>query len=116
MIARAAGLLLGRELDPPEPLPPGVVVRQCRWLPSIGGRLSGMRRPAAAVALGPLIAVHPATQLTVRLLRHELAHVAQWRERPLTFGFRYLWCHFRYGYAANPYEVEARHAERRKDT
>ncbi len=54
--------------------------------------------------------------LSERELRHELAHVAQWRRRPFTFPVRYLWCHLRYGYAANPYELEAKEAERRGAT
>ena len=52
------------------------------------------------------------TSLDDRVLRHEAAHVEQWRRYGL-FGFlvRYLWWHFRYGYDRNPFEVEARAAE-----
>ena len=89
----------------------GVAVRSARWLPVIAGKLSGMRAPAAAVTLGRTIIVHPSVQLTGRLLRHELAHVQQWQRYPLTFPARYLMNHIRYGYDANPYEVEARTAE-----
>ena len=95
-------------------MPDGVQVRCCRWLPALGGRFAGIRGPAAAVALGPMILVHPRVNLTERLLRHELAHVAQWRRQPFTFPLRYLWCHLRYGYAGNPYELEAKEAERRR--
>jgi hypothetical protein len=44
-------------------------------------------------------------------LRHELAHVRQWQQHPITFPVRYAMNHLRYGYDANPYEVEARAAE-----
>jgi len=49
-----------------------------------------------------------------RILRHEWAHVEQWRRYGL-LGFlaRYLWYHFKFGYAGNPLEVEARRAERK---
>ena len=97
--------------DTAEPVPDGVAVRAARWLPVIAGKLSGMRVPAAAVTLGRTIIVHPQVQLSGRLLRHELAHVRQWQRYPLTFPARYIMNHFRYGYEANPYEVEARAAE-----
>lgn len=70
-----------------------------------------MRAPAAAVTLGRTIVIHPAVPLTVRLIRHELAHVRQWQQRPFTFPLLYLWNHLRHGYTANPFEVEARRAE-----
>ena len=44
----------------------------------------------------------------VELVFHEIAHVLQFRRNPVRFPFRYLWNHFRYGYARNPAEVEAR--------
>ena len=93
------------------PVPEGVAVRAARWLPVIAGRLSGMQAPAAAVTLGRTIIVHPRVELTGRLLRHELAHVRQWQRYPVTFPARYILSHLRYGYEANPYEVEARAAE-----
>lgn len=53
------------------------------------------------------------TSLDERVLRHERVHVEQWRRYGL-FGFlvRYLWYHFKYGYDANPFEIEAREAEK----
>lgn len=93
------------------PVPDGVAIRAARWLPVIAGRLSGMQAPAAAVTLGNTIIVHPRVTLTGRLLRHELAHVRQWQRYPITFPARYVINHLRYGYEANPYEVEARAAE-----
>jgi hypothetical protein len=97
--------------DVAEPVPEGVSVRAARWLPIIAGRLSGMRAPAAAVTLGKTIIVHPGVPLTGRLLRHELAHVRQWQQHPISFPARYVINHFRHGYEANPYEIEARAAE-----
>lgn len=97
--------------DLAEPVPQDVAVRAARWLPVIAGKLSGMRAPAAAVTLGRTIIVHPQVPLDGRLLRHELAHVQQWQRYPLTFPARYVINHIRYGYEANPYEVEARAAE-----
>lgn len=48
------------------------------------------------------------------LLRHEQCHLEQIeRDGRLVFSVRYLWWLARYGYAANPYEVEARAAERK---
>lgn len=106
------GRLLGRELDRTPNVPRDVVIRAGRLIPEIGGRLSGLAGRAAAVTLGRTIIVHPDVHLTERLLRHELAHVRQWQRARLTFPLRYLWQHLRYGYRDNPYEVEARAAER----
>jgi hypothetical protein len=111
MITRFTRAALGRRESPPCPVPPGVAVRRGAWIPALGGRLSGMRGHAAAVTLGRTIVVHPDAPLTERLMRHELAHVRQWQERPLAFPVLYLWKHLRYGYRDNPYEVEAREAE-----
>ncbi|MBX6363216.1 MAG: DUF4157 domain-containing protein [Gemmatimonadetes bacterium] len=113
MIDPLVRALAGEELDPPEPVPPGVSVRRGRLIPMLGGLLSGMGRPAAAVTLGRTIVVHPGVLLTTRLLRHEMAHVRQWQAHPLTFAARYVLGHVRYGYHANPFEVEARAAEDR---
>ncbi len=93
-------------------LPPSVQVRTSTVLPLLGGLLSGMRRSAAAVALGRTIIVRPDVPVDARLLRHEMVHVAQWSRAPFTFPFRYIAAHIRHGYRANPYEVEARAAER----
>ena len=105
------GRLLRAEALLPEPLPVRVAVYRSRWIPLLGGWLSGMRAAAAAVTLGDAIVVHPNVPLTARLLRHELAHVRQWQARPFTFPFRYVLGHLRHGYQQNPYEIEARAAE-----
>jgi hypothetical protein len=97
--------------DSPEPLPDGVTLRYAKWLPAFAGVLSRMHGPAAAITFGRTIVVHPRVQVTSRLIRHELAHVRQWEENPL-FPLHYLMNHLRYGYEQNPYEVEARAAER----
>ena len=111
MIARLIRAATGRIEATPWELPEGVAVVRGRWVPALGGLLTGMRRAAAATTLGDTIVVHPSVQITERLLRHELEHVRQWRSRPLAFPFMYAWHHLRSGYAANPYEVEARRAE-----
>jgi hypothetical protein len=111
MIAWLLGKVLSPEASLPEPVPSGVSVYRSRVIPVLGGLLSGMKSPAAAVTLGDAILVHPDVRLTTNLLRHELAHVRQWRERPLTFPLHYVLEHLRHGYRQNPYEVEARAAE-----
>jgi hypothetical protein len=93
-------------------LPHGVTLRRSRWLTALGGRLARMGGPAAAVTLGRTIVVRPGTALSERLLRHELAHVRQWTRRPLLFPVLYTLRQLRHGYHANPYEIEARAAER----
>lgn len=111
MIDRMIRALAREEVRSPEPLPPGVSLRSGRLVPVLGGALSGMRRPAAAVTLGRTIIVHPGVEPTARLVRHELAHVRQWQRNPLRFPVQYVWNHIRHGYHANPFEVEAREAE-----
>lgn len=111
MIDRLVGPLLGRRSREDLPIPPGVVLRRGRWLPALGGLFAGMRGPAAAVTVGRTIVLHAGVRLTEPLLRHELEHVRQWRERPLAFPLLYVVYHVRYGYRSNPYEVAARRAE-----
>ena len=96
----------------PVEIPDGVEIRVGRWVPVLSGWLSGMGGRAAAVTLGRTIVVHPDALLDGRLMRHELEHVRQWRQYPLTFPLRYALCHLRYGYQNNPYERAAREAER----
>jgi hypothetical protein len=92
-------------------LPADVTLVRGGWIPAIGGWLSGMGGPAAAVTLGSTIVVGPGVEIEDRLLRHELVHVRQWRRRPLAFPLLYALEHVRHGYRNNPYEVEARAAE-----
>ena len=114
MIRTLVRSLAGRPVAVPD-LPAGVAVVRGRWIPELGGRLCGMRGPAAAVTLGSTIVVHPRVGLSPRLLRHELAHVRQWRQMPLVFPIAYVWHHFRHGYMSNPFEIEARNAEHQPD-
>jgi hypothetical protein len=105
------GRIFGSRIEARLAVPDDVVIRSGRWLPVLGGWISGMSGPAAAVTIGRTIVVHPDVALTPRLLSHELAHVRQWQQRPFTFPLHYSWLHLRHGYRANPYEVEARDAE-----
>ena len=112
IMEHAAGLVLGRRIPPPAGLPAGavpegVVLREGRLVPRIGGLLARMGAPAAAVTLGRTIVVNPGTPLSRRLLVHELTHVRQWRADFL-FPVRYTLATLRHGYTDNPYEVEAR--------
>jgi hypothetical protein len=92
---------------PASAVPPGVVFRQGRLVPAIGGVLGRMRGPAAAVTLGRTIVVHPEVKMSPGLLVHELTHVRQWREDRL-FPLKYALQSLRHGYLQNRYEVEAR--------
>jgi len=45
--------------------------------------------------------------------RHENKHKEQWkREGLIKFAVKYLWYQIRYGYQNNPFEIEAREAEK----
>jgi hypothetical protein len=55
----------------------------------------------------------PGYETDRRLLAHEFKHLEQIeRDGVLKFSIKYLWWTLRYGYKANPYEAEARQAER----
>lgn len=107
--------LLGSRISFPHGLaattfPTQVVLRRSRWIPWLGGLLSGMKGPAAAVTLGHTIILKPEVRLTPALLAHELAHIRQWEQDRL-FPVRYSLAHLRFGYRDNPYEIEAREME-----
>jgi len=91
-----------------------VELRYSRWIPALGGLASGTGR-VVAVTLGDTIIVHPASAVSTRLLRHELAHVRQWRAQPWSFAWRYAWQHLRHGYRDNRFEIAARQAETEAD-
>lgn len=60
-----------------------------------------------------VVYVLPGHEQNARLLRHERCHLEQIeRDGRLLFSIKYLWWLFRYGYRNNPYEIEARAAER----
>jgi hypothetical protein len=64
------------------------------------------------VALPWAVYIHPEHLNNERLLRHERAHVEQFRREGWMFYVRYVWYNLRFGYRNNPYEIEARAAER----
>ena len=108
LVAAIAGRRVERPHGVPEGVVPrGVILREGRLIPWLGGLFARMSRPAAAVTIGRTIVIHPETRLTPNLLTHELVHVRQWREDPL-FPIRYSLATLRHGYLDNPYEVEAR--------
>ena len=85
------------------------VARLAAWL---------MRSPSCALVIGRTIHLHGANETDLKnnqaWLNHELAHVAQYqRYGILNFLIRYGWYSLRYGYYNNPFEIEARGAERR---
>lgn len=112
IISGAARLLGGQPVSSPVPLPDGVELRRSTLVTALGGWLAGMRGPAGGVTLGRVILISPRIEPDARLIRHELEHVRQWEESPVAFPFRYVSAHIRHGYGANPYEAEARAAER----
>lgn len=60
-----------------------------------------------------VVYVMPGHESDGRLLRHELRHLQQIeRDGRLLFTARYLWWLLRHSYWNNPYEVDARSAER----
>lgn len=63
----------------------------------------------AAITLGQTTYYScPVEQVDVGWRRHEDKHKEQWaRDGKLLFAIKYLWWSIRYGYKANPYEVEA---------
>lgn len=47
------------------------------------------------------------------LRRHELCHIEQMKRLgKIKFLFQYMWYDYKYGYKDNPFEIEAREAER----
>jgi hypothetical protein len=106
--------ILPRESNLPEPIPADVAVYRSGWLPGLVGWLSGMRGPATAITIGDSIIVHHDARLTPRILRHELEHVRQWQDRGVLFPVCYALNAIRYGYDLNPYEIDARRAERER--
>lgn len=77
-----------------------------------------MRSPNCALVLGRTIHLHGAniTDLTANKawMNHELAHVGQYQRYGFfPFIIRYIWYSIRLGYRQNPFEIEARAAEKR---
>lgn len=61
--------------------------------------------------LGPIVFIRPGA--SEALYQHELVHVRQFWDEPLTFWVKYLYYTLRYGYRSNPYEQEAYQVQRR---
>lgn len=75
-----------------------------------------LRARKVAMVLGKTIHLHNTAKEEFladrRWLRHELAHIAQFRKYgSLRFLMLYLWWSWRFGYQNNPFEIEAREAE-----
>jgi hypothetical protein len=93
-------------------------VNYCIRENSFWARLAARRLKSEkmAMVLGKTIHLHNTSiaelQSNRRWLRHELAHVRQFRELGI---LRFLWCYsleaFKNGYYLNSFEVEARAAE-----
>lgn len=67
----------------------------------------------SAITLWNRVYVREARRLPQHIIRHELRHVEQWYALgPVKFLARYLWESLRHGYYNNPFEVDARSAER----
>ena len=113
VIERLVRGVAGARARSPEPLPAGRRAPLWPLDPAAGRAPSGMRGPAAAVTLGRTIVVHPDAPLSARLLRHELAHVRQWRAVPVGFPSATPGATFAMA-TANPYEVEASAARGRR--
>lgn len=71
----------------------------------------------AAITLGHhILYKRKREEVSKKLRRHELVHVAQIeREGLFTFYFRYFLNNIRHGYRNNPYEIEARALSTWKD-
>jgi hypothetical protein len=78
------------------------------WWVVPGGRFSGLTLWNRIYVVENLWFLEPIQRSTLELILHELVHVVQYRRNPITFPFRYVLDHLRYGYERNPAEVEAR--------
>lgn len=90
-------------------------IKENSWVARLAAKKLGA--PRVAMVIGNTIHLHNASRdfflSHERWVRHELAHVAQFRK----YGFfrfigLYLWESLRKGYYQNRFEVEAREAER----
>jgi hypothetical protein len=82
-----------------------VQFRVCRRIPF--SRFVGGKR-LAGLTLWNRVWVVEDRWPDLELVIHELVHVLQFRKNPIVFPLRYIVDHLRYGYDANPAEVEAR--------
>lgn len=92
----------------------GIRIRENSWLAWLAARKLGV--PAVALTIGRTIHLHRTSKLDFlgdeRWVRHELAHVAQFRKYGFwKFVYLYLAESLKNGYFFNKYEIEARQAE-----
>jgi len=78
------------------------------WWVVPGGSFSGLTLWNRIYVVESCWFLEPIRRNTLELIVHELVHVLQYRRNPVTFPFRYVFDHLRYGYERNPAEVEAR--------
>ena len=78
------------------------------WWAVPGGSFSGLTLWNRVYVVESCWFLEPIRRNTLELIVHELVHVLQYRRNPVTFPFRYVFDHLRYGYERNPAEVEAR--------
>jgi hypothetical protein len=65
-----------------------------------------------AITLGSRVFT-PLASLSAGTLRHERAHVEQWKRHGIArFPLLYFWYHLRHGYERNPFEMEAHRRSR----
>jgi hypothetical protein len=83
-------------------------------------KLAAWKMNAHSVALvtGNTIHLHnitkPAFEQNEKFVKHELKHVEQYQRLGfIPFLWMYLWYSLKYGYFNNPFEIEAREAEKR---
>jgi hypothetical protein len=99
-----------------------MIIRAPSFVARIIARVYRLPGPPLAMAVGGVILSFVRGGIPIRLMLHELVHVTQaaecaprwlpawlrpWVGAPV-FWWRYAAAHRRYGYAGNPYEVEAR--------
>lgn len=89
-------------------------IKENSWLARVAARKLGA--PRVAMVIGSTIHLHNASKdfflSHERWVKHELAHVAQFRRYGVfRFIALYLWESMRKGYYHNRFEVEAREAE-----
>ncbi len=89
-------------------------IKENSWIARIAAYKLGVTN--CAIVIGNNIHLYNATKeqliRNTPWLRHEIAHVLQWKEHGfILFLFKYLLYSIRYGYTNNPFEIEARNAE-----
>lgn len=92
-----------------------VTIKENSWMAKIAARK--LKEKKVAMVIGKTIHLHNTSKseflLNKRWLRHEIAHVKQYKKFGVTqFLFMYLMESFNNGYDNNRFEVEARIKER----